>query len=140
MRDRTADTDIRLRGQPCEYESYSLTENERAFWSTLEHPRKTTEEHGERVLSRNLAARSGPDGSSVRPLGKGSVGAAIPSQNGWHSGDQAPLTARLARRGADTAGTVHVTADAHREEGFDRVWLRNAVTEPVEESGAEVDR
>jgi len=40
---------------------------------------------------------------------------------------------------ADAAGTVHVTVEAHKEEGFDQVWLRNAVTEPVEESGAEVD-
>ena len=40
---------------------------------------------------------------------------------------------------ADAAGTVHVTVEAHKEEGFDRVWLRNAVTEPIEESGADVD-
>jgi hypothetical protein len=40
---------------------------------------------------------------------------------------------------ADAAGTVHVTVEARREEGFDQVWLRNAVTEPVEESGAEVE-
>jgi len=39
---------------------------------------------------------------------------------------------------ADKAGTVHVTVEARNEEGFDPVWLRNAVTEPVEESGAEV--
>jgi len=40
---------------------------------------------------------------------------------------------------ADAAGTVHVTVEARKEDGFDQVWLRNAVTEPVEESGAEVD-
>ena len=40
---------------------------------------------------------------------------------------------------ADKAGTIHVTIEAHKEDGFDPVWLRNAVTEPVEESGAEVD-
>ncbi|HUW11364.1 MAG TPA: AAA family ATPase, partial [Anaerolineae bacterium] len=40
---------------------------------------------------------------------------------------------------ADAAGTVHVTVEARKEDGFDEVWLRNAVTEPVEESGAEVD-
>ena len=40
---------------------------------------------------------------------------------------------------ADAAGTVHVTVEAHKQDGFDQVWLRNAVTEPVEESGAEVD-
>jgi hypothetical protein len=40
---------------------------------------------------------------------------------------------------ADAAGTVHVTVEGRKEDGFDQVWLRNAVTEPIEESGAEVD-
>jgi hypothetical protein len=41
---------------------------------------------------------------------------------------------------ADAAGTVHVTVEGRKDDGFDPVWLRNAVTEPIEESGAEVDR
>jgi len=39
---------------------------------------------------------------------------------------------------ADDAGTVNVTVEARKDEGFDQVWLRNAVIEPVEESGASV--
>ncbi len=36
-------------GRPCRYESYSLAENERAFWSGVAHPRKMAAEHGERL-------------------------------------------------------------------------------------------
>ena len=35
--------------------------------------------------------------------------------------------------------SAHVTVEARKEDGFDPVWLRNAVTEPIEESGAEVE-
>jgi hypothetical protein len=36
-------------GQPTKYESYSLAEDEGAFWSAVAHPRKMAEEHGERL-------------------------------------------------------------------------------------------
>ena len=40
---------------------------------------------------------------------------------------------------ADKAGTVRIRVEAQCEEGFDPVWLRNAVLEPIEESGADRD-
>jgi len=49
------------------------------------------------------------------------------------------MSGRLHGPLTSTAGTVHVTVEARKEDGFDQVWLRNAVTEPVEESGVEVD-
>jgi len=39
----------------------------------------------------------------------------------------------------DKAGTVRIRVEAQCEEGFDPVWLRNAVLEPIEESGADRD-
>jgi len=36
-------------GRPCRYESYSLAENEQAFWSAVAHPRKMAQEQGERL-------------------------------------------------------------------------------------------
>jgi hypothetical protein len=40
---------------------------------------------------------------------------------------------------AEASGRVHVTVEGRKDDGFDPVWLRNAVTEPIEESGAEVE-
>lgn len=40
---------------------------------------------------------------------------------------------------AGKAGSVRVRVEAHSDEGFDSVWLRNAVLEPIEESGAETE-
>jgi hypothetical protein len=37
-------------GQPCEYESYSLAENQQAFWSAAAHPQTMAKEHGERLI------------------------------------------------------------------------------------------
>jgi len=36
-------------GRPCKYESYSLAENEQAFWSAVAHPQTMSKEHGERL-------------------------------------------------------------------------------------------
>jgi hypothetical protein len=52
--------------------------------------------------------------------------------------DEVPGCLRLVLGHYDTT-TVHVSVEARKDDGFDPVWLRNAVTEPVEESGAEVD-
>ena len=41
---------------------------------------------------------------------------------------------------AEKAGTIDVTVDAEAKEGFDPVWLRNAVLEPLEEADIEVER
>jgi hypothetical protein len=40
---------------------------------------------------------------------------------------------------ADAASSIHMTVEARNDDGFDPVWLRNAVQEPIDESGAEVD-
>jgi hypothetical protein len=40
----------------------------------------------------------------------------------------------------EKAGTVDVTVEAGTPEGFDSVWLRNAVLEPLEEADIEVER
>jgi hypothetical protein len=39
---------------------------------------------------------------------------------------------------ADMAGEIKMAVDAQSEEGFDRNRLRNAVKEPLEESGIEL--
>ncbi len=36
-------------GRPCNYESYSLAENEQAFWSAVVHPQTMARAHGERL-------------------------------------------------------------------------------------------
>lgn len=40
---------------------------------------------------------------------------------------------------AEHAGTIHVTVQARNPDGFDRSWLRNAVREPLEELGVEME-
>lgn len=39
---------------------------------------------------------------------------------------------------ADAAGTVHLTVEAQKMEGFDPTWLRNAVLEPLDEADVDV--
>jgi hypothetical protein len=40
----------------------------------------------------------------------------------------------------EKAGTLDVTVEAHVAQGFDPIWLRNAVLEPLEEADIEVER
>jgi len=40
---------------------------------------------------------------------------------------------------ADRAGTIHLNVSAESLQGFDPVWLRNAVIEPLDEAGVETD-
>lgn len=40
---------------------------------------------------------------------------------------------------AERAGTIRVTVEAEHPEGFDPVWVRNAVREPLEEAGVEFE-
>lgn len=40
---------------------------------------------------------------------------------------------------AERAGTIRVIAEAERPEGFEATWLRNAVREPLEEAGVDVE-
>jgi hypothetical protein len=40
---------------------------------------------------------------------------------------------------AEKAGTIRMTVEAETAEGFDPVWLRNAVLEPLEEADVETD-
>ncbi len=41
---------------------------------------------------------------------------------------------------ADKAGTIRLNVTAESLQGFDPVWLRNAVMEPLDEAGVEVDK
>jgi len=41
---------------------------------------------------------------------------------------------------ADVAGTVHLTVEAQKMDGFDPTWLRNAVLEPLDEADVKVER
>lgn len=41
---------------------------------------------------------------------------------------------------AEKAGTVDVAVDAEVKEGFDPVWLHNAILDPLEEADIEVER
>ncbi len=41
---------------------------------------------------------------------------------------------------ADKAGTIQLTITAESLQGFDPVWLRNAVIEPLDEAGVEVEK
>jgi hypothetical protein len=38
----------------------------------------------------------------------------------------------------EKAGTIQVTVEAKAPDGFDPVWLRNAVLEPLEEADVEI--
>lgn len=40
---------------------------------------------------------------------------------------------------ADAAGSIRVTVEAHKLDGFDPTWLRNAVLEPLDEADVEVE-
>jgi hypothetical protein len=40
---------------------------------------------------------------------------------------------------AQAAGTIHLTVEAHKPQGFDPGWLQNAVLEPLDESDVEVE-
>jgi hypothetical protein len=40
---------------------------------------------------------------------------------------------------ADKAGTIRVTVEAERLEGFESQWLRNAVLEPLDEADVTVE-
>jgi adenine-specific DNA methylase len=40
---------------------------------------------------------------------------------------------------ARAAGSIHLTVEAHKPEGFDPGWLQNAVLEPLDESDVEVE-
>ena len=39
---------------------------------------------------------------------------------------------------AEAAGSVRMTVEAHKLDGFDPTWLRNAVVEPLEEADVEI--
>ena len=39
----------------------------------------------------------------------------------------------------EKAGAIDATVEAESEDGFDPVWLRNAVLEPLEEADIEVE-
>lgn len=40
---------------------------------------------------------------------------------------------------ADQAGTIQVTVEAEKLDGFDPTWLRNAVLEPLDEADVAVE-
>jgi len=40
---------------------------------------------------------------------------------------------------ADKAGSIRVTVEAEKADGFDPAWLRNAVLEPLEEADVRVE-
>ena len=40
---------------------------------------------------------------------------------------------------AEHAGSIRMVVEANKVEGFDPVWLRNAVLEPLEEADVEVE-
>lgn len=40
---------------------------------------------------------------------------------------------------ADQAGTVRLTVEAQKLDGFDPNWLRNAVLEPLDEADVEIE-
>ena len=40
---------------------------------------------------------------------------------------------------ADKAGTIELMVDAQSLQGFDPVWLRNAVIEPLEEADVRIE-
>ncbi len=40
---------------------------------------------------------------------------------------------------AEQAGSIRTVVEANKVEGFDPVWLRNAVLEPLEEADVEVE-
>ena len=40
---------------------------------------------------------------------------------------------------ADKAGSIHVTVEAEKADGFDPAWLHNAVLEPLEEADVRVE-
>ncbi len=41
---------------------------------------------------------------------------------------------------ADKAGAVEIVVEAQTLDGFDTMWLRNAVMEPLDEAGVEINR
>ena len=40
---------------------------------------------------------------------------------------------------ADAAGSIRMKIEAQKLDGFDPIWLRNAVFEPLDEADVEVD-
>jgi len=41
---------------------------------------------------------------------------------------------------ADECGTISITIEAQSEKGIDKNWLRNAIEEPIEEAGVEIEK
>jgi hypothetical protein len=50
-----------------------------------------------------------------------------------------PLYSILLGDCIETGGTVRITIEAGKPDGFDETWLRNPVYEPLDEAGVKVE-
>jgi hypothetical protein len=103
------------------------------------------------LVAGGAGTEGGEERPPIAPRPGGEGAGATPPEKGPERQSSVRLSMRVTRQQiyattnaignlAQAAGSVRITVDAAKPDGFDPVWLRNAVLEPLDEADVEVEQ